>query len=274
MSKIKCQEISQSYKDLQRLRREFSDLAKHVWGGENKKKGVAKIYEIQQVMRKMRQELAEWRKIWEAERMKMVDYNGKKIRNFEKMAVEKIWQKVLMQTPKRNRKTGKTRTELELRFERGISIENGKVVGFDHISKNFRVIPEELYEFTDLRDLSLYSNAKLIGSLDLKHFPALESLSVSGTKISELKNLVKCINLRRLFFYDSEVAELPGVAALQNLERIEARGSLLKTLHGLEKLPSLRYLDVNDCPFDHQKEAALVESFQNRILSQHFTFRI
>lgn len=274
MSQKDCAEIKSLYETVLSGRDDFSELAKHAWFGENKKKGVAKIYEIQPVVQKLRQVLAAWRKIWESERMKMVDYNGTKIRNFEKIALEKIWQKVVMQTPKRQRKTAKELSSLEASFKRGITIKEGNVVELEWAYINFRTIPTELYEFKSLAGLFLWGNSKLSGSLDLRHFPDLESLSVGDTKISELKNLINCTKLRELYIYNSEVAELPGVNTLLYLERIEAQSSRLKTISGLEKLPSLEVLNVTGCPIDRQKEASLVEDFHKRNASRRFTFKI
>ena len=147
-----------------------------------------------------------------------------------------------------------------------LKIGKGHVIGIEIEYLNNIINSEYFNLFSELKELYLwdckltdYSNLKDLTTLrisgsengiirninenpDSSPEEKLLQLFLARNKISEIKNLEKLVNLKKLDFSMNSIIEIKGLEKLINLEYLDLQSNAIKEIKGLENLKKLKYL--------------------------------
>lgn len=105
--------------------------------------------------------------------------------------------------------------------------------------------PSTLHALTQKRSLNIESNNEIRDFYPLAQFIALEELSFSKTRISDLRHLSSLTNLKVLKCSQSPVVDLASLAYLQGLEELSIDNTPVAKLDPLARLSNLRQLSCS-----------------------------
>lgn len=113
-----------------------------------------------------------------------------------------------------------------------INISNFSVNGIQHISHS-------------LKTLRLVNcNLKEIDK-NFTKLKFLENLSLAENKISEIRNLNYCINLKKLYLYSNEISKIEYLQDCLLLEEIDLSDNQIPKIENLDALNNLRVLNIS-----------------------------
>lgn len=96
-----------------------------------------------------------------------------------------------------------------------------------------------------LKDIPSLANIQIDYILKVKNlekFTDIETLDISGHKITEIKGLENFTNLKKLWLWDNQISEIKGLDNLENLEELRLAINNISEIKGLENLKNLKIL--------------------------------
>ncbi|RLN47518.1 hypothetical protein BBJ29_000606 [Phytophthora kernoviae] len=108
-------------------------------------------------------------------------------------------------------------------------------------------IPDSISHCQHLRILNLYNNELTELENNISFLVELVELNASNNHITKMpKELLLWKNMRRLFLQVNQIASLPALDALSNLEVLQVQQNELETLPSMQDLVHLTKLDANN----------------------------
>ncbi len=112
-----------------------------------------------------------------------------------------------------------------------------------NFSSGRTIYSNDLWEITELTLPTEVSNFS-----DMKHFPYLKKLSITGCGNADLTSLSSLSELKELSISDAQISldSLKAIGALRSLEKLTLSNCGLSTISPLESLTALTYLDLSN----------------------------
>lgn len=133
---------------------------------------------------------------------------------------------------------------LKIALERIAKAKNNGVTKLDLSKLELNIIPNELSNFIQLKNLNLRNNniSEIKGLKDLKN---LEFLNLSENKITQFEELENLTNLVRLNLDSNRIIEINGLNNLLKLKKLSFNNNQITEITGLEELIQLKNLEIN-----------------------------